>query len=207
MAFPDFQAIFQGFWDNLVALVPNLVAAVILLVVGLVVGKLVGKGIKHLLERVELNKHVSAKSFDLSNLLTVITRWWIYLAFITAAVDTLAIVQLTAWTFRILNFIPNIIGASLIMIAGYILADYVRAGMRSTKEVYASLVGKVLFFFVIYVSVAIALPILGIPAALVNNILLIVIGSVGVGVAIALGLGLRKTVEQLAEKYTKKLKV
>ena len=76
-----------------------------------------------------------------------------------------------------------------------------------TKKTYATLVGKVLFFFILYVAIALALPILGVPSALVSNILLIIIGSVGVGIAIALGLGLKDAVADISKRYAKKMKV
>ena len=79
--------------------------------------------------------------------------------------------------------------------------------MKKMKEIYASLVSKVLFFFIIYVAIALALPILGIPATLVNNILLVIIGSVGIGIAIALGLGLKDAVAIISKKYANKISV
>jgi hypothetical protein len=197
-------------WDSAITFLPNIIGAVILLVIGLVLGKIIGRVVKEILDRVKLDYYVTETEkpiISLSGIFALITRWWIYLAFIAAAVSVLGILELVVWVRQILNFIPNIVGAALIVVVGYVLAEYIRAQMKKMKEIYASIVSKVLFFFIMYVSVALALPILGIPADLVNNILLVIIGSVGVGIAIAMGLGLKDAIAIVSKKYANKVKV
>ncbi len=191
---------------------PNLVSAVILLVIGLVVGKIVGRVVKEVLERVRLDYYVSEThkpAISLSALFSVIARWWIYLAFIAAALSrqVLGIDSLALWISEVQAFIPRIIGAAVIMVVGYVLAEYIRGHIKKGPTLYGALVGKVLFFFVLYVSVALALPILGISSALISNILLVIIASVGLGVALALGLGLKDAVSDVSKRYVKKMKV
>ncbi len=191
---------------------PNLVSAVILLVIGLVVGKVVGRVVKEVLDRVKIDYYVHETHkpvVSLSNLFGVIARWWIYLAFIAAALsrEVLGITTLAIWITQINDFIPRIIGASLILVVGYALGEYIKGHIKSTKTLWGAVTGKILFFFVLYVSVALALPILGINATLVNNILLVIIGSVGLGLAIALGLGLKDAVNDVSKRYVRKLNV
>ncbi len=191
---------------------PNLASAIILLVIGLVVGKILGRVVKEFLDRVKLDYYVSEShkpAISLSSLFSVITRWWIYLAFIGAALssDVLGITALELWVSQVQQFIPKIIGAAVIVVVGYVLAEYIRAHIKKGPTLYGALVGKVLFFFVLYVSIALALPVLGVTSALVSNILLVIIASVGLGVAIALGLGLKDAVADVSKRYVKKLKV
>lgn len=191
---------------------PNLISAIILLVIGLVVGKIVGRVVKEVLERAKIDYYVHEKKkppFSISNLFSVISRWWIYLAFISAALsrEVLGITSLAIWMSEITAFIPRIIGASVIMVVGYVLGEYIREHFKKTERIYGSLVGKIVFFFIIYVSIALALPILGISAILVNNILLIIIAAIGLGVAIALGLGMKDAVSDISKRYARKMKV
>jgi len=192
--------------------IPNIVGAIILLVIGLVVGKIVGRIVKEVLERVKIDYYVHEKkkpSFSISSLLSVVSRWWIYLAFITAALsrEVLGITSLAIWIAEINAFIPRVIGASLILVAGYVLGEYIKEHFKGTQRTWAALVGKITFFFILYVSIALALPILGISAALVNNILLIIVASLGLGIAIALGLGMKDAVSDISKRYVRKLKV
>jgi hypothetical protein len=191
---------------------PNLVSAVILLVIGLVVGKVVGRVVKEVLDRVKIDYYVHETHkpmVSLSNLFGVVARWWIYLAFIGAALsrDVLGITTLAIWVVEINAFIPRIIGASLILVVGYALGEYIKGHIKSTKTLWGTLTAKVLFFFILYVSIALALPILGINASLVNNILLVIIASVGLGIAIAMGLGLKDAVSDLSKRYVRKMNV
>jgi len=197
---------------NTVNFLPNLVAAIILLVIGLVVGKVVGRVVKEVLERVKLDYYVTEThkpSISVSNLFAVIAKWWIYLGFITAALsrEVLGVTALSIWIAEINAFIPRIIGAAVIMVVGFVLAEYIKSHLKKTNSLYGILVGKVLFFFVLYVSIALALPMLGISAALVNNILLVIIASVGLGFALAFGLGTKDAFADISKRYVRKLKV
>lgn len=197
---------------NATALLPNLLAAIILLVIGLVVGKILGRVVKNVLDKIRLDYYVSETdkpAVSLSGIFSVIAKWWIYLGFITVAtsIEILGIPALSLWVAEINAFIPRVIGAAAILIAGYVLAEYIKHHMKQLNKVWATLTAKTLFFLVMYVAVALALPILGISATLVNNILLVVVASVGLGMAIALGLGLKDTVSDLSKRWAKKVKV
>ncbi|MBS3056934.1 MAG: hypothetical protein J4473_05890 [Candidatus Aenigmarchaeota archaeon] len=208
----DVVSVLSSIGVQSVAFLPNLISAIIILIIGLVLGKILGRVIKEVLVRIKLDYYVTETHkpiISLSNLFALVVRWWVYLAFIGAALsrEILGIPALASWIGQITSFIPNIIGASAIVVVGYILGEYLKAQLMKTKQTYATLVGKVLFFFILYVAIALALPILGVPSALVSNILLIIIGSVGVGIAIALGLGLKDAVADISKRYAKKMKV
>ena len=198
--------------NGAVAFLPNLVSAVILLVIGLVVGKVVGRVVKEVLDKVKVDYYVSETHkpmVQISSLFSVVSRWWIYLAFIAAALsrDVLGITQLAIWVAEINSFIPKIIGASLILVVGYALGEYIKGHIKKTNTLWGTLTAKVLFFFILYVSIALALPILGISTSLVNSILLVIIGAVGLGVAIAMGLGMKDAVSDVSQRYVRKMKI
>ena len=191
---------------------PNLISAVILLVIGLVVGKVVGRVVQEVLDKVKIDYYVSETNkpvVHISKLFSVVARWWIYLAFIAAALsrDVLGITQLAIWVAEINSFIPKIIGASLILVVGYALGEYIKGHIKKANTLWGNLTSKLLFFFIIYVSIALALPILGISAGLVNNILLVIIGAVGLGLAIAMGLGMKDAVSDVSQRYVRKMKI
>ncbi len=210
MAVEDIGLVLSNLTAQTVNFIPGLIGAVILLVIGLVLGKVMGRIVYEILDRVKLDFYITETKKPLvsvEGLFSAITRWWIYLAFITAAVGVLQIAELTQWVRTILSFIPNIIGAAVVLVVGYVLAEYIRGHIGSSGKFYALLTGKILFFFVIYVGIALALPILGVSATLINSILLVIIGSVGLGVAIALGLGLKDAVSDISRRWVRKVKV
>ena len=168
---------------------PNLLGALLLLLIGYVVGKIVGAIIKKLCEGLKVD------------LFRIASEWIIYLVFIQSAVQYLGIIALAMFVNEIIYFIPKAVGAAVIIIVGYILGTFLENEIKKNGDRYGSIVGKIVNFFVLYVSVALALPFLGVNAELVNNILLIIIGSIGLGVAIAIGLGLKDIVAKEANKY------
>jgi len=191
-------------WAHFISFLPKFISGLILLIIGLFVGKLVGKAVKHILQRAKLDYYVSETAkprVSLTDIFALITRWWIYLAFISAAIPTLS-----GWIVRITTFIPSIIGAALIIIVAYVIAEYIKEQVKKGETIYSNIVGKLIFFFIMYVAVAIALPVLGVPSGLVSNILLVIVASVGLGLAIALGLGLKDAVSDISKNYIKKYK-
>lgn len=199
----------MGLWNSTLAFLPDLISGVILLIIGLFVGKLVGKAVKHLLEKAKLDYYISETNkpiVSLTDLFSLIVKWWIYLAFIAAAVDAMGIAVLVTWMSRLESFIPSVLGAALIMIVGYVLGEYIKEQVKKAGTLYANVVGKTIFFFVLYVAVALALPVLGVPSGLVGDILLIIVAAIGIGVALALGLGMKDAVAHVSTDYVKKFK-
>ena len=210
MVFGGVGQILVQLTEQTVLFVPNLVAATILLIIGLVLGKVIGRVVREILDRIKLDYYVTESekpAYSITSLFSLTVRWWIYIAFMTAAVGVLQVEQLTLWMLDVRRFVPNVIGASVIMVTGYVLAEYIKSHLKSTQKLWAVVVGKTLFFFVLYVAIALALETLGVTASLVNNVLLVVIASVGLGVALALGLGLKDAVADVGKKYVQKVKM
>ena len=203
--------ILERFFITAINYIPNVLGAIILLVIGLILGKAIGWFTKECLVRLKIDDYLPLKKrkmTSVSEIFSLIIKWWIYLAFLAAAFSdqVLGIKPISLWVESIVRFIPNIIGAALIIIVGYLLGEFISTEIKKSETFYSSLVSKIIFFFVMYVSIALALPVLGISADLVNNILLIIIGSIGLGLAIAIGLGLKGPIEEIAREYLKKKK-
>jgi len=193
-------------WNSFVIFLPNLVGALILLGIGWLVGYVAGRIVKEILLRTKVDRYLAKGKkplFKLSDIFSVITAWSLYIVFINAAVQTLGIAALVDVLNAILAFIPGLIKAIIVVLAGYAIAEYVRAKVEESGITYSDLVSKGLFFLILYIAVAMALPLVGIDATLVNNILLIIVGSFGAGLAIAIGLGLKDTIARLAKKKLK----
>ncbi|MEM7813561.1 MAG: hypothetical protein QW548_01530 [Candidatus Aenigmatarchaeota archaeon] len=201
--------VLTGLVDSAAAFLPNLVAAIILLVIGLVVGKIVGRVVKELLVRVKLDYYVMETHkppVSLSDLLATVTRWWIYISFIAAALsmDILGIPIAAAWVSQLVAFIPSIVGAALVVVVAYLIGEYILGLFKAPGRGYGAIAGKLLFFFIMYVAVALALPMLGIDATLVNWVMLAIIVSTGLAFALAVGLGARPVVGAILQKWARK---
>jgi len=198
------EEFFYSLWIQFLTVVPGLIGAIILLVVGLALGKIVGRIVREVLVRLNVDKHLSGKeklAFRVSDVFDLIIRWIIYFVFVQAAAEQLGIHAIIMFVGRIIAFLPGLIFAAILIIVGYILAIFLKDQIISSKTLYGDLVGKIVFFLILYVSIALALPLMGINADLINMMLLVIIASIGIGLAIALGLGLKEVVAETAKSY------
>jgi len=208
MVFWDSLYVFSNTIEKIVTYIPNIIAAVLLLLVGWLIGKVLGMVTKEILKRLKADVYFKfGRGFEVSKIFGLIVSWIIYLAFIQAAVskEVLGVPTLELFVGQVLNFIPGVLEGMIIILVGYILAKYVQGQVIATKAEYSKFIGQVIFFFTIIITVALALPFVGIDPSLINNIILILVGSVGIGIAVALGLGLKDSVATLAKKYAKKI--
>lgn len=196
-------------WTNILSAVPGIIAAILTLIIGFILGKIIGRVVREILVKAKIDEYIITEekiSFKFSNVFALITRWVIYLVFIQQAVMFLGVTAIIQFVNAILTFIPGLIASALVIIIGYNIALYLKDKIVTSKTLYSDMTGKIIFFLVVYLSIALALPFVGINPQLINNILLIIIGSVGVGLAIALGLGLKDVIADTAKRYTKKFK-
>jgi len=205
----DVMTVFAVFLASVINFLPNLAAAIVLLIIGWVVGLVVGKVTKEVMSRLKVDKYVAGGKkpvFSLTDILSVVFRWAIYLVFIQAAVEAIGVTVLVAFLSSILGFIPKLIKAILVVLAGYAIAEYVRQQVETSKVAYSDLVAKLLFFLIVYIAIAMALPLMGVDPFIVNAVLLVLVGSVGLGLAIAIGWGLKDTIAAMVKKYERKLR-
>ena len=197
-------------WNSFLLILPSLIWTAVALVVGFIVGKIVGWLVKQFLFRVKLDHYIFEKEkfkIKLSDVFSILARWVIYLAFILiAVVDILNIEAITVLVTSAIGFLVGAIEASVIIIVGYSLAYYIKDKVIQSKTFYGDLVGNVIFFLVLYVSIALALPFIGIDPTLINWILIVIVASFGIGLAIAIGLGLKDVIADVAGDYSKKFK-
>jgi hypothetical protein len=197
-------------WNSFLLILPSLIWTAVALVVGFIVGKIVGWLVKQFLVRVKLDHYIFEKEkfkIKLSDVFSILARWVIYLAFILiAVVDILNIEAITVLVTSAIGFLVGAIEASVIIIVGYSLAYYIKDKVIQSKTFYGDLVGNVIFFLVLYVSIALALPFVGIDPTLINWILIVTVASFGIGLAIAIGLGLKDVIADVARDYSKKFK-
>ncbi len=195
---------------SFIQFLPNLTTAVILLFIGWLVGWVFLRLSRKILDWIKIDNYIfeskSKRHFSVYKILPIIISWGIYLIFIQAAVESLGIKTLVDVLGAILGFLPGVIGSILVLVAGYAIGEYVRRLFNESKIIYNGIIGKGIFFFVIYIAIATALPLVNINTTLINNILLVLISSVGAGVAIAIGLGLKDEVALAAKLYRKSKK-
>jgi len=203
------QEVLMTLWYNFLTELPALITSVIILIIGFIVGKIVGKITKEILARIKIDNYISEKEkfkLKISDLGSLIAKWVLYIWFIQLGVAALGITELTALTTSAVSFLFGAVGAVIIILVGYIFAYFVKEKVVHAKTFYGDVVGNLIFFLIIYVSVALALPFVKIDPTLINWLLIVIVASLGLGLAIAIGLGLKEVVAETARGYSRKFR-
>jgi len=205
------QEIIMTLWYSFLTALPNMITAIIILVIGFIVGKIVGKVVKEILLRVRIDKYCNICEKDkfklnISSLGSLISKWVIYIWFIQLGVATLGVSELTTLTASAVNFLFGAVGAVIIILVGYVFAYFVKEQVVHSKTFYGDVIGNLIFFLIVYVSVALALPFVKIDPTLINWLLIVIVASLGLGLAIAIGLGLKEVVAETARGYSRKFR-
>jgi hypothetical protein len=196
-----FSSAFTTFLTQIFAFIPNLIGALVTLVVGYVIIKVAVKGLgigmkksnvdEHL-GRTEVGQFIERSGQTFSGLTTSIVRGLLWLIVAVYAITVLGIAPLTTSMLSILAWLPDLVGAGIIVFAGVLIASYAGKAISNALSRYGVGGGTI-------VGLAVKLLIY----ALVINFALIQLGfgqgilyttstalSWGLAAAIAMGLGI-----------------
>lgn len=204
---------------NTVGFLPKLISAIIILIIAWIVGRALGAVVSRVLDRVGVDdalrrtvvgRSIESSGTSISRVFDLIVRWTIYIIGIMAAVDVLGIAALTSVTQSVLMYIPSFISALIVLIVGFILADFIgdlirRIGTESGMS-YMGIFSTAIQIFLYFIVLIIALDQLRINTSIIYvfaNALAwgIAIGA-GVGIGVALGFGLKDRMPRLLESVT-----
>ena len=148
---------------NFFQFIPGLVGAFVVLIVGYLVGWVVYFILNRffsviqldtiLIKKTNLSKRVGDLKF--SHILAVISKWYIFILFLTPAASLIRLEALSDFLVRVSFWIPNLIAGVLIALLGLIAADYSYSRIIETKakgeELIAKLVRWVIFIFILMI--------------------------------------------------------
>jgi phage-related holin len=184
-----------------ITFLPRLIGAIIILLIGWVIGRIVGGVVTRLADRVELDRMVldtplgsmlGGTERAVSKAFGTLARWFIYALAILSAADVLAIAVLSEWIERAVSYLPAFIAGLLIIVLGFVVADFIGdAIMRTqaaTRTQYTKWFATGVQMFLYFVAVVVGLDTMGVDV----EILYVFARALawGLAVAIALGAGL-----------------
>lgn len=193
----------ETFITKFIQFVPNLVVAVIVLIVGVLVGKIVAKLTDQVLSRVgfnrigdKINEIEAIKKFDLdiklSRVVGQLLYYFILLVFIIAAADALGVPAISNMVLLLVEFIPKIISAAIMVLVGVLLADMLRKFVADLCASFnipsGKLISSAVFFFILIIVVIAALAQAGINTDLLEFTFSVLVG--GIILAFSIGYGL-----------------
>lgn len=209
--------LFKGF----IAFVPNLLGALIVLLIGYMIARLLRKAIRKLLEKAKIDqlgeKLNSIDIVDKANIkikLSVLFSKLIYFILMlfvwVGATDVLGMDAISTLVSDIIDFIPNVLVAIVILIIGLLLADLIRKAIKTTCESLgipsANIIATIVFYFIFINIVISALSQAKVNVEFLSQNISIVIGGGVLAFAIGYGLASKDILSNfLASFYGKNL--
>ena len=202
----------MNIWEGVVAFVPNLIVALILLLIGYIVSAafrwvasmvLQRMGIDVLCEKTGLTEmsHTVGLNSSPSRMFGQLIFYGSMFTFVTIAIDILGMDNLSKGVESLIAYLPNVVGAMVILISGLIFANFVRGTVTGAADrvgvEYGNALGGVVFGALLIVIGTMVVGQLQLETALVNRTIEIVLLAGGAAVAIALGFGTRDAARQI----------
>jgi len=208
----------QDLASQILGFLPQLISAIIILIVGSIIvriivgilGKVLSKaGIDKVFDKVGLTKELSSVGItaSFSDIITGAIKIFLKLIVWMAVINTLKIDQLTAFIGDVVNYVPNVIVAIIILAAGLAVAN-VAEGL--TKTAAGSIAGSnaktlasiVKISIIVFTGMAV-LQQIHIAGPLINTLFAGIIGALSIGAGIAFGLGGQDKAKEVIAKVCK----
>ncbi|MEX2531644.1 MAG: hypothetical protein WD960_12805 [Gemmatimonadota bacterium] len=188
----------------------NLITAAILLVVGVLLAFLSRALTVRVISAIE--RAVPGRSFRTSFLgiteeraashfVGEVVFWAVLLFFVANAANALGLALLTAVVDSLSEFVPRVIGAVLILVAGLVMGNIARTAVTATAVGVGSTLGpglgQVVRAAIITAAVLIAVAGLGVDIALLTAIFSVSLAALLGGFALAFGLGARTAISNI----------
>lgn len=182
---------------------PKIVAAVIILGIGLFVGRVIGFVVKKVAGRMNLDHYwrqtgigqsVSGAGWNLTRMISVAARWFVYLFFISAAVNALEFSQLSQAINSVWLWIPNVAAFIIILVVGSLIADFVGRWMKAELPARGIVGGRAIALAATGILYAIVLVVattqLQIGETILNSVISALVWGMAAAIAIGVGVGL-----------------
>lgn len=214
----------QQLLSSMMSTLPGLFGGLVLILVGFIVAKFVQKTLEKLGKKIGLDRlgeklnnidMIANANFniELSKIISKIIYYFIILVFIVAATDVIGIPALTNLFNDILNWIPNLLVALVILAVGLVFADFLRGLIYTACNSFgipsARMISLFAFYFLFINIVISALSQARVDTSFISSNISILIGGAALAFAIAYGLASKNVLSNfLSSHYSKeKLKI
>lgn len=213
-------ASWEQVWISFLGILPSLLGAIIIFAVGLILAYWAKRLILEVLRLVKLEKLTASAGIDqylrkadiklsFVELLAVVVEWLIILVFFLAVVEILGLTVVSQVLVRVLGYIPNVIAATLIFAAGYIVAGLVgglvRGALVSIDHDVAKPIGRLARWVILVVAFLAAIDQLQIAQGLIAIFFQGLTYTIVLIVGLSVGLGAKDLVSKILSSWYEKI--
>ena len=192
--------------SSIIAFLPRLVAAILILLIGWIIGVAVAAVVERAVDAVELDRMVletplgrilGGTEQTVSNAFGALAKWFIVALAVLAAANALAIPLLSQWISRAVAYIPAFVAGLLVIVIGFIVADFIGDAITrtraATESAYTSWFATGTRMFLYFTAIVIGLDTMGIDVSILylfaRALAWGLAAAIAIGVGIAVGWG------------------
>ncbi len=211
----NFSSSLLGVWDGVAFFVPLLILAIIIFAIGWVLAALLERLVESIFKAIKVD--AALKSAGLEDVIKrsghnlnsgwfvgMLVKWFVVVVFLLASFDILGLEEVTSFLREVLNYIPQVIVAVLILMAavvvGSAMSKLVVASSRAAHVRSAELLGRVTKWSIWIFALLAALYNLGVAPALIQTVVMAVFAGGALAIGLAFGLGGKETAQKLIER-------
>ncbi|HRY31011.1 MAG TPA: hypothetical protein P5328_01310 [Candidatus Paceibacterota bacterium] len=208
---------FVDVWRGVVAVLPQIIIAIIIVIIGWLVGAALAKVIAQIVRAVKLDKALSSAGlgdllqkagFQLNSgrFIGELVKWFTIVVFLIAAFNVLGLTDVNAFlTDTVVNYIPRVIAAVLIVLIAVIVADVLKKAVIATAKAAelkaANFLGSITKWAIWIVAITTAIVKVGIlEDAIISIFLMPILWGIALAVGLAFGLGGKDAAARLIER-------
>ncbi len=195
------------------------IVALFILVIGLYLSRLVSSWVKKILTKIAFDEKTSkiginelCVRFGLGKsptyIIAFVLAWAVIFYAIVLAADFLNLTVIRDLFTRFLEFIPTLFVSVLILFAGLLfgklMGNIIDNASRANNLKGGFLISRAVNIFIVFFCALIAVENLGFATQLVNNVVVIVLASLGLAFGIGVGLGSKPLVEEFLRDLFKR---
>ena len=206
----------QNVWVSVISFLPTLIVALIVLIIGLLVASVLGSLVEKIFDALKLDVFLSktlglASYFERAGLnlrgayfLGQLVNWFLIISFLLAVTDMLGLYAFSNFLKDVLNYIPNVVAAVLIMLATFVVANFLRrvvsASVASARLHASKFLGTLTWWSVVVFGLLTALVQLNVAVSVINTLITGFIAMLALAGGLAFGLGGKSYAEYLVNK-------
>ncbi len=201
----DLKQIILDSLPRIIGVITYIIAAWLILKIVLFIFKRVLKfsKISFLNERINENDFVKSFNFEikLGVILLFFIKWITILILIIIGADIFEMNKISEGVSEIIQFLPTLFSAILIVLVGVFLGSYFRKALKKMMSSFdfngSNSISSAVFYIILVITFIVALNQLGINTDIITNNLTIILGAALAAFTIAFGLGSRDIIQRL----------
>ena len=201
-------------FSKLFSFLPDLIGALLILWIGFFIAKLLGRLAAEVLRKIRFNDAANRAGLsrfaqsagikqDASGIMGEIVKWFFRLIALVAAFSVLQLPALTLALAGILNFIPKLAVALVIMLIGGLIAnvaaEFVQGAVGQSNMGNGKLFANIARYAILYIAGVTALSQLDIAPAVIDTLWIGTIAALALALGLAFGLGGRELAGRILE--------